>query len=103
MHKKQRKQEKTLEEVGVVVGYYGKFWFLKRIRYLGRRKMMNLRCPWEESSCIAAELRRLHGGDTLCRSWKTEIPTKLVVVTDVQYLNFFVFFYIWEKVIFSIN
>lgn len=54
VRKKQRKEEKILEEVGVVVGDSGKFWFLKRIRYLGRRKMVNLSCPWKESSCTAA-------------------------------------------------
>lgn len=42
MRKKQRKEEKLLEEVREVAGDCGKFWLLNRIRCLGRRRRMNL-------------------------------------------------------------
>lgn len=65
MRKKQQKEEKILEEVRLVVGDSGKFWFLNRIRYLSRRKLMNLSCPWAESGCAAA-------APVTPRSWKTD-------------------------------
>lgn len=93
MRKMKRKEEKIQGAVRGVVGDCRKFWFLNRIRYLDRRRLMNLSCPWEESSRVAAApsvTRRRH---LVCRSSsKMEIPTKLVVViVQILKINFIIY------------